>query len=99
MRAACLGFAVAVAAACGGGGSGSPAAGVPIKVSPVKSGGSLTVLELNGKNFYGPFYFTVDPSNISAKGVGGPGLTTPLPAAAVTPTIPWEQVWCNTAAS
>jgi peptide/nickel transport system substrate-binding protein len=51
------------------------------------------------KNFYGPFYFTVNPTNVSAKGVGGPGVTAPLPAAAVTPTIPWEQVWDNPSSS
>ncbi|MBO0805456.1 MAG: ABC transporter substrate-binding protein [Nocardiopsaceae bacterium] len=51
------------------------------------------------KKFYGPFYFTVNPTNVSAKGIGGPGLTTPLPAIAVTPAIPWEDVWYNPSAS
>jgi peptide/nickel transport system substrate-binding protein len=41
---------------------------------------------------YGPFYFGFAPANISAKGVTGPGLSTPLPAVVVTPTIPWEDV-------
>jgi peptide/nickel transport system substrate-binding protein len=47
------------------------------------------------KNYYGPFYFSLNPTNISAKGIGGPGLTSPVPAVAVTPTIPWESVWYN----
>jgi peptide/nickel transport system substrate-binding protein len=47
------------------------------------------------KNFYGPFYFSLNPTNVSAKGISGPGLTTPVPAVAVTPTIPWEDVWYN----
>ena len=49
------------------------------------------------KNYYGPFYFSLNPTNISAKGIGGPGLTTAVPAVAVTPTIPWESVWDNPA--
>ncbi len=47
------------------------------------------------KNYYGPFYFSLNPTNISAKGIGGPGLTSAVPAVAVTPTIPWESVWYN----
>jgi peptide/nickel transport system substrate-binding protein len=47
------------------------------------------------KNYYGPFYFSLNPTNVSAKGVGGPGLTSPLPAVAVGPTIPWESIWYN----
>jgi peptide/nickel transport system substrate-binding protein len=47
------------------------------------------------KNYYGPFYFSLNPTNVSAKGIGGPGLTSPVPAVAVTPTIPWESVWYN----
>jgi peptide/nickel transport system substrate-binding protein len=49
------------------------------------------------KNFYGPFYFSFAPANVSVKGVGGPGLTTPLPAVAVTPAILWESVYYNPA--
>ena len=49
------------------------------------------------KNFYGPFYFAFAPANVSAKGVGGPGLTTPLPAVVVTPTVLWEDVYYNPA--
>ena len=49
------------------------------------------------KNYYGPFYFSLNPTNISAKGIGGPGLTSAVPAVAVTPTIPWESVWDNPA--
>jgi peptide/nickel transport system substrate-binding protein len=51
--------------------------------------------EYIAKNYYGPFYFSLNPTNISAKGIGGPGLTTAVPAVAVTPTIPWESVWDN----
>jgi peptide/nickel transport system substrate-binding protein len=49
------------------------------------------------KNYYGPFYFSLNPTNVSAKGIGGPGLTSAVPAVAVTPTIPWESVWDNPA--
>jgi peptide/nickel transport system substrate-binding protein len=51
--------------------------------------------EYIAKNFYGPFYFSLNPTNVSAKGIGGPGLTSAVPAVAVTPTIPWESVWYN----
>ncbi len=51
--------------------------------------------EYIAKNYYGPFYFSLNPTNVSAKGIGGPGLTSPVPAVAVTPTIPWESVWYN----
>ena len=51
------------------------------------------------KNFYGPFYFAFAPANVSVKGVGGPGLSSPLPAVVVTPTIPWEDVYYNPGAS
>jgi peptide/nickel transport system substrate-binding protein len=47
------------------------------------------------KNYYGPFYFSLNPTNVSAKGIVGPGLTSAVPAVAVTPTIPWESVWYN----
>jgi peptide/nickel transport system substrate-binding protein len=53
--------------------------------------------EYLAKNYYGPFYFSLNPTNISAKGIGGPGLTSAVPAVAVTPTIPWESVWYNPA--
>jgi peptide/nickel transport system substrate-binding protein len=49
------------------------------------------------KNYYGPFYFTFSPANISVHGVSGPGLTTPLASVAVVPTIPWEDVYYNPA--
>ncbi len=55
--------------------------------------------EYIARNYYGPFYFSLNPTNVSAKGIGGPGLTSPLPAVAVAPTIPWEDVWYNTSAS
>jgi peptide/nickel transport system substrate-binding protein len=51
--------------------------------------------EYIAKNYYGPFYFSLNPTNVSAKGITGPGLTSPVPAVAVTPTIPWESVWYN----
>ena len=51
--------------------------------------------EYIAKNYYGPFYFTFSPANLSVKGIGGPGLTTALPAVAVAPTIPWEDVYYN----
>jgi peptide/nickel transport system substrate-binding protein len=44
------------------------------------------------QKFYGPFYFAFAPANLAIKGVTGPGLTSPLPSVAVTPTIPWEDV-------
>jgi len=43
-------------------------------------------------NYYGPFYFAFAPANVAVKGVVGPGLTEPLPAVVVTPTILWEDV-------
>jgi peptide/nickel transport system substrate-binding protein len=49
------------------------------------------------KNYYGPFYFTFSPANISVHGVAGPGLTSPLASVAVVPTIPWEAVYYNPA--
>ncbi len=49
------------------------------------------------KNYYGPFYFAFAPANVSIKGVGGPGLSTPLPAVVVTPTVLWEDVYYNPA--
>ena len=51
--------------------------------------------EYIAKNYYGPFYFSLNPTAVSAKGVVGPGLTSPLPAVAVTPTIPWENTYYN----
>lgn len=51
--------------------------------------------EYIAKNYYGPFYFGFAPANISVKGVGGPGLTSPLPPVVVTPSILWEDVYYN----
>jgi len=51
------------------------------------------------KNYYGPFFFTLAPSNVSVHGIGGPGLSTPLASVAVVPTIPWEDVYYNPSAS
>jgi len=55
--------------------------------------------EYIAKNYYGPFYFAFAPANVSVKGVGGPGLSSPLPAVAVTPEIPWEDVYYNPSSS
>lgn len=49
--------------------------------------------EYIAKNYYGPFYFTFSPANVSVHGVAGPGLSTPLASVAVVPTIPWEDVY------
>jgi peptide/nickel transport system substrate-binding protein len=51
--------------------------------------------EYIAKNYYGPFYFAFSPANISVHGIAGPGLTTPLAAVVVVPTIPWEDVYYN----
>ena len=51
------------------------------------------------KNYYGPFFFTLAPSNVAVHGVSGPGISTPLSAVAVVPTIPWEDVYYNPSAS
>ncbi len=51
--------------------------------------------EYIAKNYYGPFYFSLNPTNVSVKGIVGPGLTSAVPAVEVTPTIPWEDVWYN----
>jgi peptide/nickel transport system substrate-binding protein len=51
------------------------------------------------KNYYGPFYFTFSPANISVHGIAGPGLTTPLASVAVVPTIPWEDISYNASGS
>jgi peptide/nickel transport system substrate-binding protein len=55
--------------------------------------------EYIAKNYYGPFYFSFAPANVSVKGVAGPGLTTPLPAVAVTPAVLWEDVYYNPSGS
>jgi peptide/nickel transport system substrate-binding protein len=51
--------------------------------------------EYIAKNYYGPFYFTFSPANVSVHGIAGPGLSTPLSSVAVVPTIPWEDVYYN----
>ncbi len=43
-------------------------------------------------NDYGPFYFSWAPSQVAAKSVSGPGLTTPLPAVVVSANVLWEDV-------
>ncbi len=47
------------------------------------------------KNYYGPFFFTLAPSNVAVHGVSGPGISSPLSSVAVVPTIPWEDVYYN----
>ncbi|HUZ21124.1 MAG TPA: ABC transporter substrate-binding protein [Acidimicrobiales bacterium] len=47
------------------------------------------------KEAYGPFLFPINGYDVAAKGVGGPGLSTPLPSVAVTPAILWEDVYNN----
>jgi peptide/nickel transport system substrate-binding protein len=49
--------------------------------------------EYIAKNYYGPFYFAFSPANISVHGIAGPGLSSPLAAVVVVPTIPWEDVY------
>jgi peptide/nickel transport system substrate-binding protein len=45
------------------------------------------------KQAYGPFLFPIAGYNIAAHGVGGPGLTTPLPTLVVDPEILWQYVY------
>jgi peptide/nickel transport system substrate-binding protein len=45
------------------------------------------------KEAYGPFLFPIAGYNIAAHGVGGPGLTTPLPTLVVDPEILWQYVY------
>lgn len=47
------------------------------------------------KNAYGPFLFPIAGYNIADKGVGGPGLNTPLPVTDVNPEILWQYVYNN----
>jgi peptide/nickel transport system substrate-binding protein len=41
---------------------------------------------------YSPFLFAFAPASVATKNVQGPGLTTPIPAVVVIPTVPWEEV-------
>jgi ABC-type transport system substrate-binding protein len=45
------------------------------------------------KNAYGPFLFPIAGYNIAAKGVGGPGLNSPLPVTDVNPEVLWQYVY------
>jgi peptide/nickel transport system substrate-binding protein len=47
------------------------------------------------KNAWGPFLFPIAGYNIADHGVGGPGLTTPLPVTDVNPEILWQYVYNN----
>jgi ABC-type transport system substrate-binding protein len=54
--------------------------------------------ELNAyiaKQAYGPFLFPIAGYNIADHGVGGPGLTTPIPSMAVLPEVLWQYVYNN----
>ena len=46
-------------------------------------------------NVYGPFLFPIAGYNIAAKGVGAPGLTTPLPVTDVNPEVLWQYAYNN----
>lgn len=48
--------------------------------------------EYIAKNAYGPFMFPISGWNVAAKGVQGPGLTTPIPSVSVNPQVLWEDV-------
>ncbi len=49
--------------------------------------------EYIAKNADGPFLFPIAGYNIADKGVGGPGLTSPLPVTDVNPEILWQYVY------
>jgi peptide/nickel transport system substrate-binding protein len=51
-----------------------------------------TAAALIAKNAWGPFLFSYAPDQIFAKNVSGPGLSTPLPAVAVSATVLWQDV-------
>ena len=44
------------------------------------------------KNALGPFMFPINGYNVAAKGVKGPGLTSPIASVAVNPQVLWEDV-------
>ncbi|HXZ64015.1 MAG TPA: ABC transporter substrate-binding protein, partial [Streptosporangiaceae bacterium] len=46
-------------------------------------------------NAYGPFLFPIAGYNIADHGVGGPGLSSPLPVTDVNPEILWQYVYNN----
>jgi peptide/nickel transport system substrate-binding protein len=50
---------------------------------------------LIAKNAWGPFLFPIAGYNIADHGVGGPGLTSPLPVTDVNPEILWQYVYNN----
>jgi len=50
---------------------------------------------LIAKNAWGPFLFPIAGYNIADKGVGGPGLNSPLPVTDVNPEILWQYVYNN----
>jgi peptide/nickel transport system substrate-binding protein len=54
--------------------------------------GYAAAAALIAKNAWGPFLFSYAPDQIFAKNVSGPGLSTPLPAVAVSATVLWQDV-------
>jgi len=51
------------------------------------------------QNAYGPFLFPIAGYDVAAKGVGAPGLTSPLPVTDVNPEILWQYAYNNNNAS
>ncbi|MGB6456184.1 MAG: ABC transporter substrate-binding protein [Streptosporangiaceae bacterium] len=47
------------------------------------------------KNAYGPFLFPIAGYNVAVKGVGAPGLTSPLPVTDVNPEVLWQYAYNN----
>jgi peptide/nickel transport system substrate-binding protein len=47
------------------------------------------------QNAYGPFLFPIAGYDTAAKGVGAPGLTSPLPVTDVNPEILWQYAYNN----
>ncbi len=47
------------------------------------------------QNAYGPFLFPIAGYNMASKGIGAPGLTSPLPVTDVNPEILWQYAYNN----
>lgn len=47
------------------------------------------------QNAYGPFLFPIAGYDVASKGVGAPGLTSPLPVTDVNPEILWQYAYNN----
>jgi peptide/nickel transport system substrate-binding protein len=54
--------------------------------------GYLAAAKYISDQAYSPFLFAFAPASVVTKEVQGPGLSEPLPAVVVTPTVPWEEV-------